>query len=335
MPPAAQPVEAARASLPRRRGISRLRLLVQLVSFATLLYGGFALMGLPGGRAGESSVKLVSHEKSATQLYLPATVCIYQRQGLCRGCGLFLLSDTLTYWPLFEQALPWLLILAGLLLLGGRVWCGWVCPLGLLSDLMTRLREGLGFARLRPSQRLRHGLVVTKYVLLFSALGIAALASLPAMEPARASLSEPFCRICPARVFTPLLTFDPICWTDSSDAITMSFSFLGLVAFGLYFAGLLVRRFWCRLCPVAAISVPFNRTGLLGLHKDGSRCTHCGACRRVCPMDIQRVFRARGRDLVTDYECTLCLRCVEACPEEACLRFVWLGKPVARSGLRE
>lgn len=312
-----------------------MRLLVQLISFALLLYGGFALVGLPRAASGEAKVSLVSHEKSATQLYLPATVCIYQRQGLCRGCSLFLLSDTLTYWPQFEQALPWLLILAGLLLLGGRVWCGWVCPLGLLSDLMTRLREALGIERLRVAPRLRRGLVTAKYALLFLALGIAALASLPAMESARASLAEPFCRVCPARVFTPLLTFDAICWTDRSDAVTMTFSVLGLVAFGLYFAGLGIRRFWCRLCPVAAISVPFNRTGLLGIYKDGGRCTHCGACRRVCPMDIQRVYRARGRELVTDHECTLCLRCVEACPEEDCLQFQWLGKAAARSKLHE
>ena len=75
----------------------------------------------------------------------------------------------------------------------------------------------------------------------------------------------------------------------------------------------------------------FNRTGLVMLRKNSQKCTRCGACVRSCPLDVQRVYEGRGREVVTSYECHLCLRCVEACPEKGCLEFRWLGKKVTGS----
>jgi len=261
---------------------------------------------------------------------LPATACIYQRQGLCRGCSLYLVSDALTWRPPLERLGPYLALLLLGLLLAGRLWCGWICPLGLLSDLLTRLRVAVGVRRLQLSPRARDGLVWAKYVLLVLALGIAALASLPSMAEARISLVDPFCRVCPARIFTPLFTFDELCWTDTSSPVAAVFSALGLVAFGLFFLGLAVRRFWCRLCPIGGLSALFNRTGLVSIVKDGARCVRCGACERVCPLDVRRVHEAEHGE-VTAHECHLCLRCVEACPEPGCLRFKWLGRRVTGS----
>jgi polyferredoxin len=325
---------------PTPRRISRLRFAIQLVSFGALIYGGFLVVGLqdafsptpvPEGAAASGKVKVVRQGDSATRIFLPATVCIYQRQGLCKGCSLYFVSDSITWLTPWETLLPFLLVLLGVMLLLGRIWCGWICPLGLVTDVLTKIRHGLRLEQVRLSKRWRDGLVVTKYVLLALALAIAALAALPAMSEVRSSLVDPFCRICPARIFSPFFSFDRICWTDFSDAITASFSVLGLVAFGLYFLGLFIRRFWCRLCPIAALTVLFNRTGLVSLVKEGSKCTRCGACARVCPVDIRRVYLARGREVVTDWECTLCLRCLESCPEEGCLSFQWLGGKVTGS----
>ena len=58
-----------------------------------------------------------------------------------------------------------------------------ICPLGLLSDLLTRLRTALGIEEVRLSRRARDGLVVTKYMLLALALGGSPSVTSPSISP--------------------------------------------------------------------------------------------------------------------------------------------------------
>jgi ferredoxin-type protein NapH len=323
--------------------LSRLRWIVQLASFAILMYGGFALSGIEscmGGQdtaptdrlSGPANVKKVVKRPTSLDLYLPATSCIYQRQGLCKGCSLYYVTDAITWKQPLEKVLPYLAVLVVLMLLGGRLWCGWICPMGLTSDVLTKIRVWTGISRVKVSKGWREGLVWAKYVILLLALGVATLAAFPGMADHRLSLSEPFCQVCPSRIFEAFFTFDQVCWTNHADSITTVFTVLGLIAFGIFFIGLTVRRFWCRLCPIGGLTAVFNRTGLVILEKNAVKCTRCGACERTCPLDVQRVYEGRETGPVTSYECHLCLRCVEACPEEDCLQFKWLGKRVTGSG---
>ena len=317
-------------------GISRLRLYVQFFFFGLLLYGGFFVNALAENQAQHPTIQgkaldLVKLADSASPVVLPNTTCIYQKEGLCRGCSLYFLTDALQWRKPIETWLGTGLLLLLFMLLGGRLWCGWACPLGLISDLFTKLREKLGLPQRRLSRGWREGLVWTKYVLLLAALGIAWASSFDGLEGFRTDTVDPFCQICPARIFAPFFTFDAVCWTNLKNPAGVIFTSLGFLAFALFFVGLFIRRFWCRLCPIGGLSAGFNRSGLVSLVKDGSRCTRCGSCARVCPLDVQRVYEARGRGTVTSFECHLCLRCVEACPEEDCLHFEWLGKKVVGS----
>ena len=322
-----------------RRRISTLRLVVQLVAFGVLMYGGFAVRALQApdeasyraAESGPAGIQTVRKRSTVTDMPLPATACIYQREGLCRSCSLYYITDAITWLKPVEVFLPYLLVLVLFMLLAGRLWCGWVCPLGLLSDLLTRIRTSLGIAQVRLSKKMREGLVWAKYVLLVLSLGVATVAAFPALADQRLSLVDPFCQICPSRIFSAFFTFDDVCWTVTHDPITITFTVLGLIAFSMFFIGLTVRRFWCRLCPIGGMTALFNRAGLVMLAKDASRCTHCGSCARTCPLDVQRVYEGRTKDAVTSFECHLCLRCVEACPEEGCLQFKWIGKRVTGS----
>jgi ferredoxin len=324
------------------RRISRLRWIVQITSFIVLIYGGFIISGIESWLAEpvgvmienqDSSIttKSIERRSTRTDLYLPTTSCIYQRQGLCKGCSLYYLTDIITWLPSIETVLTYLLILILLMLIAGRLWCGWICPLGLISDLLTKIRQSLGIARVRISKKWWEGLIWTKYILLFLSLLIAALAAFPPLADVRLSLSEPFCRVCPSRIFAAFFSFDEICWVNDRNTITGIFTAFGLLAFMLFFIGLSVRRFWCRLCPIGGMNAPCNRTGLVMLVKDSQKCTRCGACARSCPLDIQKVKDGREYKDVTAYECHLCLRCVEACPEKGCLEFKWLGKRITGS----
>lgn len=322
---------SAQALKPRR--ISLLRRVVQIFSFAVILYGGFGLLALRGQPlpAPSTSVRPVFKRNAAVDVFIPPTACVFQKSGLCEGCGLYFLSDAITWQKSLDGLLPVLLPLLLFWALGARLWCGWICPLGLCTDALGHVRVRLGVAQVRLRRRTRQALVWTKYVLLALSLGIAAWAATPFAADARLSLVDPFCQVCPARIVEAFLTFDQVCWYNSHDGITIAFSVVGFVAFGLFFVGLTVRRFWCRLCPIGGLAALWNRTGLEMIVKDGRRCTHCGACARSCPLDVQRVFLSREGGDVTSPECHLCLRCVEACPEPGCLGFRWLGRKVVDS----
>ncbi|MGA2084123.1 MAG: 4Fe-4S dicluster domain-containing protein [Terracidiphilus sp.] len=98
-----------------------------------------------------------------------------------------------------------------------------------------------------------------------------------------------------------------------------------LIGFGIYYAasiGLAFamndQRAFCKyLCPSAVILRLTSRASLLKMATDRQVCNGCGACSRVCPMDIDvRAFAVSGRRVLSG-ECILCQRCAQVCPAGA------------------
>jgi polyferredoxin len=329
------------------RRVTILRRLVQALSFLVIVYGGFLLTPKMDRERGEilaesgyrgsfdrgRGIRWVEREKVAVSVHLPATSCYYQHNGLFSGCSLLFISEHLTWLTPLTHLIPQLLVIVALMFLFGRLWCGWACPFGVLSDLLTWLRKLVGLDHKILSRRWRDGLVVTKYLLLFLSLGLSLLAAFPALAAHKGSLLLPFCQICLGKFASPLLSFATVCWTNWRDPITATLTILGLGALALFLIGFSVRRLYCRICPIGGLTAPFNRIGVVALEKDSSRCTRCGACARVCPVDNLTVYEGRepGTRRVTACECTLCLRCVESCPEPGCLSLTFAGKPVVSS----
>jgi len=318
---------------------------VQTVSFLLIVYGGFLLGQGPDVSRGEivtdagyagtfepaRGIRFVQRERPAVEFHLPVTSCYYQHRGLFSGCSLLFISENLTWLTPLVHWLPSLLLIITLMFLFGRLWCGWVCPFGALSDVLGFLRKLLGRDHQLLSRRWRDGLVWTKYVLLFATLGLSLLAAVPALGSKQASLLLPFCQICLGKFISPFLSFAQICWTNWRDWVTGALSVLGLVTLCAFFIGFGIRRLYCRICPIGGLCAPFNRYGLVALEKDAGKCTRCGSCARVCPVDNRTVYEARAGDTVTACECTMCLRCVEACPEPGCLELTMVGKRVVGS----
>jgi polyferredoxin len=146
-------------------------------------------------------------------------------------------------------------------------------------------------------------------------------------------LSMPFCDICPGRMMIPAFTGDfNQFYIDFSSKTDIVMTTIGMIMTGLFLVGSFVKkRFFCYFCPMAALQYVFSKPALLKLYKDGAKCTKCGDCYRACDMDILEIADdVTSKNLVTE-DCTLCLKCVAACPEDGCLEANFMGATIFES----
>ncbi|MDR1516068.1 MAG: 4Fe-4S binding protein [Synergistaceae bacterium] len=208
---------------------------------------------------------------------------------------------------------------AGLLLafglIFGRVICGFLCPFGLLQELLRKIpffRPGNG--ALAPSRRFAG---FAKFARLFKYLKYILLVvfvlALPFLTKGDTGVGQPaFCKyICPAGTLeagVPLLAAnapmrETLGWLFTLKASIALFTVIGCV---------ITYRFFCKfLCPLGAFYGLFNRIALYQIHLDKDRCVRCGRCAQICQMAV---------DPSLDPNCAECVRCgdcVKTCPTSA------------------
>jgi MauM/NapG family ferredoxin protein len=221
------------------------------------------------------------------------------------------------------------LVTVGLTILLGRVWCGWLCPLGTLLD-WTRFPS----AR-RQEIRLSSRWKAAKYLLLLSILTLALLGnlSLLILDPIAIVTRSMTTAVLPAlnhavtaieRALYPIGFLRP-----AIDSIERGLRgpvlpvvqplFAMSVLTGLLFVGILAlnlvrHRFWCRtLCPLGALLGWTSKIALLRPFV-GPACNRCGRCEGICPMGA--IDTTCGYQIAPG-ECIVCLDCLAACPESS------------------
>jgi polyferredoxin len=236
----------------------------------------------------------------------------------------------------------------------GRLLCGWICPFGLYMDLLIRLRSFLKIRHWELSERFNDGLRQLRYVIIAAILLLSFVLSSRAIIGAELIsetqygqyLELPFCQACPVKPLCVLVA-------GAFGFVNVEFFFLGppgqpyqlgwlisivnVFFFILFTLGsFMVRRLWCRVCPLGGLIAVFNRfvpfkwASTVRLNKDEEKCTKCGICKRVCPTQVTEVYEEKGGD-VTSSGCMMCLRCVEMCPYDDCLKVNVGGKAVFKS----
>jgi ferredoxin len=211
-----------------------------------------------------------------------------------------------------------------LTLLFGRAWCGWLCPLGTVLDVVPSKRGD----RVHVPETWRN----VKYVLLLVVLFAALLGNqtLLFLDPLTISF-----RTLTSAVWPPLDRLvigledlasaipgseGPISWLESvirpGILPTQPVSYEDAFVFAAFFVGLLALnafapRFWCRyLCPLGGLLGLISRVALFRRHVAES-CSQCGLCAEDCPTGTIDPARNHASDPA---ECTVCMKCVEGCP---------------------
>ncbi|MBC8208886.1 MAG: 4Fe-4S binding protein [Desulfobulbaceae bacterium] len=182
--------------------------------------------------------------------------------------------------------------------LTGRLTCGWLCPFGLIQELLHKI-PSVKFPTIPGWLRYpKYGMLLF-FVILF-----------PLFLTNEWDMGDPwFCKyVCPAGTLEagiPMLLLQP------DLRATLGLIFYNKLFWMFVFLGWSVTtsRPFCRTtCPLGAFYGLFNRISLIQLRLDEEKCTDCGICAQVCPMGIQ------FNKSVGSPECIGCLRCLnEAC----------------------
>lgn len=179
-----------------------------------------------------------------------------------------------------------------------KSFCGWLCPVGTVSEYLWRLGRRTFGRNFRLPRRLDIGLRSLKYILLGLFVYAVASMSVPAI---RAFLEGPYGTVDDVK----MLNF---------------FRFLGfaggLVVAGLVLASILVENFWCRyLCPYGALMGLAALASPLRIRRESALCIDCGKCAKSCPsnLPVDRLIAIQSA------ECTACLECVASCPAAGAL----------------
>jgi len=186
---------------------------------------------------------------------------------------------------------PWVIgFIAISSVVAGRVFCGWVCPMGAIQDLLGRIPKlrALRLPRFGRADRWLKGL---KYAMLgltvVAFYGLNTRFAVPVRGHTNWSLDA---------VRVSWLTYD-----------IYSRARVVLILTGVVLA-LLLTRAWCRyLCPLGALLAIANRISLLRLGRDMSKCRRCNKYPREC-----RTYTTPGTA-----DCVLCGDCIEGCPQRA------------------
>ena len=189
--------------------------------------------------------------------------------------------------PLNISILIALLVLA---LVAKKAFCGWVCPIGFIGELLDRVGSKIFPKHPQVGRRLNEWLKLLRYVVLFVALFFTYRTGeliLRGYDPFYAIFSG--------------FGHGTLGW--------ITYITLGIIVIGW----LLISMFFCRyLCPLGATFDPFARLGLIKVNRNGELCTECGTCNSACPHNIT-ISEAR---IIRHRDCTNCLECIDACPEE-------------------
>lgn len=266
--------------------IKRMRLVIQAGFALYFLYAGYVFYGYYLWVSGQSN----EYERplASVEAFLPIGALTSLKR-------LFLTGD-------FDVVHPAALVIFMAVLLAALLFrkgvCGWVCPVGFLSNLCEKMGRRLGLAFCLPKW-LTRPLSGVKYLL----LGFFVYVILIAMnqEAIEAFITSPYNLLVDIKMLQFFL---------HPSSLTL------VVLTALLLFSIVVRNPWCRFfCPYGALLGILAWAGPTQVKRDEAACIQCKRCSRICPSCISVHDKAEIRTP----ECQGCMECVGVCPVKGCL----------------
>ena len=206
---------------------------------------------------------------------------------------LFIQSLFAGHWPETTVALGAVIITVFYFLVGGRVYCGWICPINMVTDLSAWLRQRFnikGGSKI-PRQ--------SRYWILAMTLIVAAITGTLLWE-----LVNPVTMVYRGLIFGMGMTWLLV---------------LALFLFDLFVSP----RGWCsHLCPMGAFySLLARYTPLRISASQREQCNNCMDCYAVCPEPQVIPPALKGAEqgigpVILGINCTNCARCIDVCSKD-------------------
>lgn len=274
---------------------SRRRLVQYLFLFSLLVIGAQFTLWITQLQNGQ--IPVVSRPPGV-EGFLPISALISLKYWLFTG----------VFNTVHPAALVILIIVMLLAVVLKKVFCSWICPFGLLSEVLAKLQLKIYERPISLPRWLDWPLRTLKYLLLFFFVWtIFATMNVPTLEK---FINSPYNRVADIKMY--LFFAHP-------SKLTL------YVLAGLLLMTLLFRHFWCRyLCPYGAMLGVLSIFSVFKIRRNMKSCIDCEKCTKVCPARIN-VHKVKA---VHSDECHACMRCVDACPVKDTLYFATPNRKV-------
>lgn len=175
--------------------------------------------------------------------------------------------------------------------IAGRAFCGWVCPVNMVTDAAGWLRRKVNPEASGVGARISRN---TRYGVLGLSLALSAILGVAAFE-----------------------WISPVSILHRGIIFGMGFGWLVILALFL-FDLLAVRNGFCgHVCPLGGFYALVGRYSLLRVRHDKDHCTVCMQCTEICPEKQVLGMVGKENALVLSGECINCGKCIEACDDNA------------------
>lgn len=182
----------------------------------------------------------------------------------------------------------------------GRVWCGWICPFGGITEFFSRIGKS---ERLKINwssgvvKGLRYGFFIAVIIL---TLGI------------KSSPSAYYCNICPNKA----IWHSPGQMKQMFMLVSEFIAYAGFLVFMIILPFLTKKRVWCNLiCPFGTLTSTLGSFSLLTTKIDNEKCVRCKKCIKECKMAA--ISEKDGKIELDGLSCSNCLECSNSCPKDA------------------